>query len=340
MSHLYRRPPKKGMFWYAGYKNGKLIRKSLRTKDHATAKYLQAKLDQEVMEGKYQVIKTNYPCAILLSDYVRAQEHHRGRRVNENCRSRIERFFSWANIRIVHQITAGKLQDYLNHRINTDKVSLYEANNMIANVKSFLNWCITTGQLVNDPLKSVKKYRLPEQDVRFLSQEEITTILAASGKSALYCDGDPALYPAIATAIYTGMRKSELFTLRWEDIDFKRDEVKVRNKPGFTTKSKRNRIIPLHSKLHAMLLSLRQKEGRCFDTGNHRRIFGRIIEEAKLSGIGWHTFRHTFASQAIMAGVPLVTVSKWLGHADIKTTMIYSHLSRDHEKEEIKKLTF
>ena len=53
-----------------------------------------------------------------------------------------------------------------------------------------------------------------------------------------------------------------------------------------------------------------------------------------------HTLRHTFASHLVMKGVDLPTVQKLLGHSDIQTTMIYSHLAQDHLNDAINKLDF
>lgn len=57
------------------------------------------------------------------------------------------------------------------------------------------------------------------------------------------------------------------------------------------------------------------------------RPWDRLTADAGLSWVTPHTLRHTFASQAVMAGVPIYTVSHWLGHASLQTTQIYAHLS-------------
>ena len=71
---------------------------------------------------------------------------------------------------------------------------------------------------------------------------------------------------------------------------------------------------------------------------------GRFISRS-LTGIGlpWatcHTFRHTFASHLVMAGVPLFTVQRLLGHSHIETTMIYAHLAPEHNEEMMAKLPY
>ena len=70
----------------------------------------------------------------------------------------------------------------------------------------------------------------------------------------------------------------------------------------------------------------------------------KLIRIAKKNGIKdltkLHTLRHTFASQLVMNGVDLPTVKKLMGHANIDTTMIYSHLADEHVEKAIEKLTF
>ncbi|MBI4708205.1 MAG: site-specific integrase [Candidatus Omnitrophica bacterium] len=337
MSHLYRRDQ---IYWLAFYKNGKLYRRSLKTKDRSQAIYLKNKQDQSLIEGNNIAPDNQRNCSSLLEEYQQFNEHRRVRDVNLGTESRIKRFLSWAATLTVNRISENKLQEYLNHRINNDKISLYEANNTIINLKAWLNWAVKMQYVTDNPLRNVKKYKIPLNPKRFLSREEIEELLTAAQNPDIYTDRDTVLYPVIATAIYTGMRQAELFSLEWSDVDFTRKQITVKNKEGFTTKSKKFRVIPLHDKLRSILVPLRKEKGPCFDTTNQRRVFKRILKIGKLMGIGWHTLRHTFASHLVMNGVDLNTVKDLLGHSSITTTMIYSHLSKEHIKVAVNKLRF
>lgn len=337
MSHRYRRGR---IYWLAYYHSGKLFRESLRTRDLASAKYLQSKKDQEISQGRAVVPDASSLCLTMLDEYLRFNEHRRTKEVNATARSRISRFLNWTDISAFSGISEKKLQDYLNYRINDEKVSLWEANNTVANLKAWLNWCVSQRRIPENPLRGAKKYRIPDNPKRFLSKEEISRLLATAADPGVYADRKPVLFPAIAAGIYTGMRQSEIFSLEWQDINFKTNQITVRNKEGFTTKSKKFRIIPLHIKLKRILLPLCRASGRCFDVTNHRRVFGRIARRSGLQGIGWHSLRHTFASHLVMGGADLATVSKLLGHASITTTMIYAHLSPGHVQGAIQRLKY
>jgi len=328
MSHLYKQ---KAVFWLAYSVQGKLIRKSLKTKDRATARYMQSKHDQDRLEGKAPVL--NAGALAVLDDFNKAYEHHKTHRTHIEDLARIRGFITWASIDKVSDINEKALQSYFNHRIEGDKLALNTVNRIMASLKTFLNFAVRRHYIPENPLKAIKKYRLPENTPRFLTKDEIARVLAQAKKTDLY--------PAVAAAIYTGMRRSELFHLEWSDVDLLQNRVTICNKEGFTTKSKKARVIPLHPTLCGILKAYRRAEGRCFDYTNQRRVFRRILRKAGLGkDVGWHSLRHTFASHLVMQGVDIVTVSKLLGHSTIATTMIYAHLTKEHERSAVEKLKF
>lgn len=327
MSHLYKQ---KAIFWLAYSVHGKLFRTSLKTKDKSTARYLQSKHDQDAIEGRAPVL--NAGIKAVMEEYRIAVENHKTKRTHVEDMARIQHFVTWASVDKISAINEKTLQAYFNHRIDQDKLAHVTVNRIMASLKTFLNFAVRRHYLPENPIKAIKRYRLPINPPRFLTSEEIKRVLKESKKEDLY--------PAVATALYTGMRRAELFSLDWQDIDFEKGSVTVQNKEGFTTKSKKFRSIPLHPTLCGVLRPYRRKEGRCFDYTNQRRVFRRIMRHAGLKGIGWHSFRHTFASQLCMAGVDIVTVSKLLGHSSIATTMIYAHLTGDHVTDAVRRLKF
>jgi integrase len=153
--------------------------------------------------------------------------------------------------------------------------------------------------------------------------------------------------------LVTGTRLGEALSLTWDDIDFKRNQIIIR---GINSKGKRNRVIPFKYSpgLIEMLRALKKRsDGKVFGpfdkTGNERpqwreRWVGRFISRTLTKiGLPWatcHTFRHTFASHLCMSQIPIFTLQKLLGHAQIETTMIYSHLAPEHKDEMMGKLPY
>ena len=328
MSYVYNR---NGIFWIAYRHGGKRYRQSLKTKDRTTAKYLQAKHDQGSAEGRAPILNADIQQTI--EEYRTTYEHHKTKRTHVEDIARIQGYVSWSGIRKISEVSEKNLSDYFNHKITDEKRERNTVNRIMASLKTFLNFAVRRSYLGSNPMKAIKRYKLPENPPRFLTKEEIGKVLQEARKTDLY--------PCVATAIYTGMRKGELFNLEWTDVDFTRNVIIVNNKSEWTTKSKKARTIPIHPTLWGILKNFKQKGGRCFDVANQRRVFSRIIREARLGDdIGWHTLRHSFASALVMHGIDIVTVSKLLGHSSIATTMIYSHLTKDHEKAAISHLDF
>ena len=136
----------------------------------------------------------------------------------------------------------------------------------------------------------------------------------------------------IVTALNTGLRKGELFALTWKDIDFEREELRVRRSKG-----KRFRVIPLND---LVLQALREHPRHISSQtvfhnpdGSYwkdiRGGFNATLTKAGLPRIRIHDLRHSFASQLVSAGKPLPAVQQLLGHADLRTTMRYAHLVPD-----------
>lgn len=329
------------MFWILYYQDGEKITYSLKTRDKTVAKFKKNEIENKLTKGDNPIPDTSRTAQEIFKEYVEQSKHSKKHKTIRDDQTRVEMFFQWAEISRLKQINEINLKKYLDFRMeSSNPINKNTANHIVTNIKTFLNFAVKRNYLAGNPLRSFPKFKMDSAPPKFLTKAEIKTILEVAKEEHLY--------PAIATAIYTGMRLGELKRLNWEDIDFARNEIIVR-----ISKSGKFRVIPLHADLKQSLGPYRAK-GPCFEWHNTRRIFWRIVRAAGhyrkiviapkkwryTPTIGWHTFRHTFASQLVMNGVDLVTVGKLLGHASITTTMIYSHLSNDHLKESIKSLRF
>ena len=145
---------------------------------------------------------------------------------------------------------------------------------------------------------------------------------------------------AMATvALHTGLRRGELFGLRWSDIDFVNANLMVRQSivEGIAgpPKSNRERSVALDQVAVAALASMPRTHELVFHRGNGQPLtcstaqgaLSRACRRAKLRNIGWHTFRHTFASWLVSAKVPLPYIQALLGHSTIEMTMRYVHFA-------------
>lgn len=138
---------------------------------------------------------------------------------------------------------------------------------------------------------------------------------------------------------YAGLRLDEARNIKWQDIDFERKTIHLK-----ITKGDKERIVFLHDKINAVLKMYgTKKEGLVFlsqrDGKYNKRTIQQIIKTAsKKAGIKKnvtpHTLRHSFATHLLEGGADIRYIQQLLGHKDLKTTQIYTHVAN----KDIKKL--
>ena len=184
-----------------------------------------------------------------------------------------------------------------------------------------------------NPAKGVKLLKEPPGRLRYLKPEEIKTLLQACSEH---------VRPIVVTALNTGMRRSEVLTLKWSHVDLENRKVTVVN-----TKNNESRVIPINRTLYQELLSLAQKskKGAHVFSGRDgnpfkdvKKSFSSALKKAGIEDFRFHDLRHTFGSHLAMKGVNPRTIQQVMGHKEIKMTMRYSHLSPEYVQEAVEKL--
>lgn len=221
--------------------------------------------------------------------------------------------------------------------LKAQELSNATINSYLTTLKQLYNYAEKRKFLQENTARHVKRLqKKPRKPPRYFTNEEIDKIL-------FY---DIPYRDVFIILLYTGMRKSELLFLEWEDIDFQNRIIKIRNKEGFTTKSGKNRNIPMHSKVQEILWKRQQDSGYIFSysTGNHHHrnkwndSLRRILKKENILNASIHTFRHTFATRFLLSGGSMKELQEILGHASIETTQIYAHLVPEHLQKSINKL--
>jgi integrase len=180
-------------------------------------------------------------------------------------------------------------------------------------------------------LTTVPKIRLerePQGRLRWLTQEEISTLLAVCAKSR-----NTELHAAVVIALNTGLRKAELFGLTWDRVDLSRSVLRLE-----VTKSGKRREVPVNEAAYAALSSLGQKASGHVFQARARAAYESAVKLAKLDDVTFHTLRHTFASWAMMKGASLKELQELLGHASITMTLRYAHLSPERLRSAVGRL--
>ena len=182
--------------------------------------------------------------------------------------------------------------------------------------KLFIAWAHETAVAVPDFVGGYKPPRVYRKQPETLSSEEVQRLLDVAR--------DEDSEPAIALAVLGGLRLGEIQAARWEDVDWEQGLLTVRG-----TKTHRDRVIPMTPRLRAALERHRAARVHIVRVKCSIDVLKRICRDAKVPEVSWHPLRHTCATLLLRQGTPFPTVRDWLGHADIATTNIYSHSSRE-----------
>lgn len=193
-------------------------------------------------------------------------------------------------------------------------------------MRSILNACADEWHLIERAPK-VPMFNPERPEPRWLTKDEW---------ARLHAELPEHLQLAAHFAVLTGLRMRAMLGLTWQRIDMDAGRLWV---PGRQQKGKRTLGIPISKEAMRVLKKLRklnpegdhvfQWQGEPIDDVNGIS-FQKALKRAKIEGANWHTFRHTFASWAVQAGVTLQELMDLGGWRDIRSVLVYAHLAPDH----------
>ena len=314
--------------YYAVYilENGKRKTKSTGTTIKTKAQKFLVELQKRIEAERNQVVK---PITIKQFgfQYLRQREPHfteKTIKVNKTTFKYLEEYFGDIQL---SDIDRNGLEEYFHKRIK--ETSIFAARKDMINLSAAFNFAVSSGYLLTNPCKGIKRFKLPERQPIFYTKEDFKKLLDAIDNEDLK---DLVLF-----GINCGLRQMELITLEWRQINF-RENILVLDNQGHITKSKRIVTLPLNSICQEILKKrYDKKESNVFTLFNNKidqhwlsTHFKKYVIDAKLNPkLNFHSLRHSYGSWLVQAGVSIYVVSKLLNHADIKTTEIYAHLRHD-----------
>lgn len=206
-------------------------------------------------------------------------------------------------------------------------VSPASINRELALLKTIMAKAVEWRRISVNPIagKAVRKFPEGEKEMRFLTAVESRRLInSATGH----------LKPFLIIALNTGMRRNEILTLKWENLDINKGEIVVRPE---VSKSKKRRVVPMNGEVAAAILKIEKRSPYVFfnpeTNKNVRDIKGPFLTaktRAKIKGqLRVHDLRHTAASWMIEDGTDIITVKEILGHASVITTQKYCHSTRE-----------
>jgi integrase/recombinase XerD len=212
-------------------------------------------------------------------------------------------------------------------------------------LKAAFSKAVLWNYIPENPLKKIKSPKVAKAFPAFISETELQLILEKTKEKYLK--------DLFFTAFYTGMRQGELVNMKWSWADLNENQITVHCTDSFTTKSKRERIIPISHNLRNIFVN---RFPKVFSISNDDYVFARVngiklnedfvskkfkeaVRVTKLDErIHFHSLRHSFASLLVQRGVSLYVVKELLGHEDLSTTQIYSHLQQQNLRDAVNML--
>lgn len=226
-------------------------------------------------------------------------------------------------------------------------------------LSAVFKWAVQQGLCERNPMRGVAQPKAPPPSDEWLEPDEVRRLLevaAAVGKG-----GGPlwqGRHVAIALGVYLGLRLGEIYGLRWRDIDWHSGRVTVARSYDALPKSGKARHLKMPPPLRQILEAWRphcpqtaedvlvpvcfQRLWRMSNPTAAPRGLPQLLQRARCRPLKrpWHALRHTFASNYLRQGGSIAVLQRLLGHAEIRTTMIYAHLAADFLDGELDRMTY
>ncbi len=300
----------------------------------------------------------------LIQDFLQHVEIERGRSVDtvRNYELYLTRFYDMMVPDLGHEMRASDISEEMirKYRLRLNRLETDEKGSRLTPItqsyylialRGFLKYLARRGIDSLDP-SLVDLPKTHRSQVTFLHLDEVQDMLDAIDASTEAGLRDRAIIELLFSG---GLRVSELCGLNRGDINLERKEFVVRGKgskdrPVFIDNAAASRVAEYlavrHDSLPALFLNNSRNSGVVSTSGDYRRLTPRSIQRiidkyARAAGITKHvtphTLRHSFATDLLMNGADLRSVQSLLGHSNISTTQIYTHVTDTHLKDVHKK---
>lgn len=272
-------------------------------------------------------------------DYL-ALEKGRSAKTRENYAFYLRTFFQKQGVKSPAGITEAAIRDFRLYLNDEKKVKKITQSYYIIALRNFLKFLVKRGENVLAPEK-IELPKVSRRDIDVLAAGELERLLAAPKGNDLRVLRDRAVLEVLFS---TGLRLAELCSLP-RTLDFKAGEISVRGKGDkvrvvFFSETAKKAIIDYLAKRQdaeeKLFISL-DKSGRVIGPITRRSVERLVDYYARAAGlmkkVHPHTFRHAFATDLLVNGADLRSVQEMLGHANIATTQVYTHLTNRQLKE-------
>jgi excisionase family DNA binding protein len=322
--------------WYIYYRvEGKRVRQVVQNaQSRADAlKVLQIKVadafrGRHGFKQKEKQIKFTEFAELYLINYAKVNKN--SWKDDEYCIEKLKKFFRNSYLHETSSFDVEKAKAELVKKRKPSRVNRY-----LALLKKMFNLAIDWGYVKENPVNRVEFFS--EKDnlkERILSEDEEERLLEECAEH---------LKPIVVTALHTGMRRGEILSLKWNQVNLLKRIIRVEK-----TKSGKIRYIPMNDVLFEELIKLKKQNGKSDHVFLYPRTkkpiadvktaFNAAKKDAGIKDLRFHDLRHTFASRLVERGVDLITVMDLLGHHSVVVTQRYTHSRADQKMNAVQNL--
>ena len=261
-------------------------------------------------------------------------------------RSDLKIFSQWLNETSLIEVNKKLIQDYFLYRQST-KISSSTQSRVLTCLHSFYQFLLDNNLINTDPTEQLSYPKLEKKLPVFLNIQEVEKLLEAPNTSSLFGQRDRAMLELLYSC---GLRVSELINLSYHNINIKEEFIRIHGKGN------KERILPMGEiaidyltayELNSRPILLKNGQSDSYFLSNRGKAMSRqnffyiIKAYATQAGIDKplspHSLRHAFATHLVQKGADLRSVQLMLGHSDISSTQLYTHiqnaqLKAQHEK--------
>lgn len=321
MAKIYKR----GRVWYSNFKvHGRKFRKALST-DRRIAENKLADLIKQRDATRHFHAPSDMSWASFSAQYLKQRKTEMKGNTwtgDERALARLARTYP------IHKISqmSPDILDQARTKWIAAKRGKYAINRELRSIKTAMYWAERKNLIPKQDWASVKYIKTPKGRLHFFSLEDLKKLKRVCRGSWL-------------TILYlgsrAGLRPAEMWWLEWSDVDFARNRIHIAPKDDWTPKDYERRWVPMPVDLRDYLhqLTTQRTDSRVLSDGgkiptlNSMTVyFKRLARKAGLKGTPY-TLRHTYGSLYTQAGGNIYRLQKYMGHADIETTMIYVHVA-------------
>ena len=264
----------------------------------------------------------------------------------ESYRRDLSKFAAWlekARDAAILQTTHADIQGFLAHLVSTNKAKATSTSRAISSLKRLFRYLLRQNKISTDPTLQIATPKLPRSLPKSLTEQDVELLLNAPDVTTSLGMRDRTMFEVLYA---TGLRVSELVTLTVAQASLDMGVVRVMGKGS------KERLVPLGEEAldwlrrylpeaRVELLAAKLSDAlfvTARGAGMTRQMFWYLIKKhAKHGGLNKpmspHTLRHAFATHLLNHGADLRVVQLLLGHADISTTQIYTHVARERLKQ-------